>query len=166
MTDLDTLCKALQEREDAEAPVDICAIIKRGRRLRRRRMLTAAAGAACAAAAVFGAVTGITHLTQPAPAPGQAPAQAPGQAPGLGPAGSRSVPASPRPAAGSPNPFGTASPSPSRTFAPFSVSPTTVPSAGPTDPTVSPTAAQPASSPSSSGKSSSPAASAGQTPVP
>ena len=75
MTDLDTLRQALQAPAAAGDPPDIAALIKRGRRLRRRRRLVAAAGGACAAAAVFGAVTGITHLTRPAGGPGWSPAR-------------------------------------------------------------------------------------------
>ncbi len=162
MTDLDTLRRALLAPEDAGDPVDIPAIIKRGRRLRRRRILTAVAGGACAAGAVFGAVTGITHLTRPSPAPGQNPADS-----------TRSGPTLNRP--GSATPSVTPSPSPSRPAAPAIVSPTSVPSPSqtalkPTNvpsssatsyPSSSSTDAQPTGSPASSTQpSSSPTATA------
>ena len=66
--DTDTLRRALRTRAgdghagDEGAPLDVSAIVSRGRGLRRRRRLTIAAGSACVAAAVFGIATGITHL--------------------------------------------------------------------------------------------------------
>lgn len=171
MTDLDTLRRALHAPEEAGAPVDIPAIIKRGRRLRRRRILTAVAGGACAAGAVFGAVTGITHLTRPSPAPGQNPVDS-----------TRSGPTLNRP--GSPAASATPSPSPSRPATPVSVSPTSVPgpsdsafqpttvqsppaSANPTaSPTGQPTASQSTGGNAPSGQPGSPTAAASTTPSP
>jgi hypothetical protein len=115
MTDLDTLRRALQVPEDAGDRVDISAIIKRGKRFRRRRILTAVAGGACAAAAIFGALTGITHLTRSSPAPGLNPADSTRSGPTL------------NPPTRSPSPYATPSPSPSRVATPF-LSPTSVPS--------------------------------------
>jgi hypothetical protein len=167
MTDLDTLRRALQAPEDAADLVDIPAIIKRGRRLRRRRILTAVAGGACAAGAVFGAVTGITHLTRPSPAPGLNPADS-----------TRSGPTTlNRP--GSPTPYVTPSPSPSRPATGASVGPTSVPSPSdsalqPTtvrsppatgDPTASSTG-QPAGSPTAAQPTGSTTAGASGTPSP
>ena len=136
MTDLDTLRRALQAPADAWDPVDISAIIKRGRRLRRRRILTAVAGGACAAAAVFGAVTGITHLTRPSPAPGLNPADS-----------TRSGPTVNRPSARSPSPYATPSPSPSRVATSF-LGPASVPS--PTGPSAAQPSVGPTASPSQS----------------
>jgi hypothetical protein len=175
MTDLDTLRRALHTPEDGGDPIDIPAIIKRGRRLRRRRILTVVAAGAFAVGAVFGAVTGITHLTRPSPAPGLNPADS-----------TRPGPSSP--ARGYPSPYLTPSPSPSRLATPASVSPTSVPSpsdsalqpttiasptatghpsASPTgQPSGSPSAAQPTGSTTDSGQPSSPTATASQTPSP
>jgi len=69
MTDLDTLRQALQVPEEAADPLDIPAIVSRGRRLRTRRRLVALGGGLCAAAVVFGAVTGITRLVAPSTGP-------------------------------------------------------------------------------------------------
>jgi len=157
MTDLDTLRRALQAPEDTGDPVDISSIIMRGRRFRRRRILTAVAGGACAAAAVFGAVTGITHLTRSSPAPGLNPADS-----------TRSGPTLNRPATQSPSPDATPSPSPSRVATSF-LSPTSVPSPSTDNPTASPTS-QVASSPSPSDQpgsyTSSASESASETPTP
>lgn len=157
MTDLDTLRQALQAPGDAGDPVDISAIIKQGRRLRRRRILTGVAGGACAAAAVFGAVTGITHLTRPSPGPGLNPANS-----------TRSGPTLNRPAAGSPTP----TPSPSNTAGTFGLSPTNVPSPSsspevsqPTIAASSPAAGQPSASPTRQ-PAGSPSASVSRTPSP
>jgi hypothetical protein len=75
MTELDTqtLRRALRTQQDPGEPVDIAAIIGRGRSLRRRRRYVAIAGVACAAAAIFGALTAITHLTRPGTAPARYP---------------------------------------------------------------------------------------------
>lgn len=109
MTDLDTLRLALRVPAETADPLDVPGIIERGRRLRRRRRLTAIAGGVCAAAAVFGAVTGAGHLERPAPAP----------VPPAGPA--RSTPAPPprhvtlRPSGTPVAPMATPSPAPSTT---------------------------------------------------
>jgi len=70
MTQLDTdaLRRALRTRAgDAAEPLDVAAIVSRGRGLRRRRRGIAVAGGACAAAAVFGLVSGVSQLViQPA----------------------------------------------------------------------------------------------------
>ena len=85
MTDLDTLRRALRvpgAQGYAAEPIDVDEITTLGRRLRRRRRLMAAGGGVCVAAAVFGVVTGITHLTRPSPAPAQYPVSPAGTAPG------------------------------------------------------------------------------------
>jgi hypothetical protein len=78
MTDLDTLRRALQTRQDlgpdGRATPDLREVMARGRRLRLRRRLTVAGGAVCAAAVVFGVVSGSGQLTRSAPVPGQGPA--------------------------------------------------------------------------------------------
>jgi hypothetical protein len=94
MTDLETLRQALQVQEEPGATLDLPAIIKRGRRLRGRRRLLAVAAGTCAAAAVFGAVTGITHLTRPAIAPAQGPAGSSHSVPGPSPSRAVTVPPS------------------------------------------------------------------------
>jgi hypothetical protein len=122
MTELDThtLRRALRTPEDDADTVDIRAIVRRGRAMRRRRRFAAVAGGACAAAALFGALTAITHLTRPATAPAHDPAISGRTTPGPSP--SRPVPsASPHAAVATPQPkasptaTSSAVPSPSQT---------------------------------------------------
>ena len=85
MTDLDTLRRALRVPGADGYPAEtlnVDEITTLGRRLRRRRRLMAAGGGVCVAAAVFGVVTGITHLTRPSPAPAQYPVSPARTAPG------------------------------------------------------------------------------------
>jgi len=155
MTDLNTLRRALQVPDEAADPLDISAIIGRGRRLRRRRRLVAIAGGVCAAAAVFGAVTGITRLaaTPVAPAGPARSTLAPSHSHGVTRPPSRATTPLPTPSV---SPSGTApNPSASPTFAGSGPSPT-FPAGGPSAtfpgglPTPSPSGSdQPSSTPAS-----------------
>ena len=70
MTGLDTeiLREALRAGTDPGGAVDVALIMDRGRRLRRRRRVTAVAGTLCALALLAGAGTGIADLASSPPA--------------------------------------------------------------------------------------------------
>jgi hypothetical protein len=127
MTDLETLRRALREEESAchgEEPLDVGAVITRGRRLRWRRRAVAVAGGVCAVAAVFGVVTGISQLTGQSPGPAPypvSPAHHPASpAPSVpGPSPSR-APGQPSPSQSSPVPARTGTPAPTPTPVPTS----------------------------------------------
>lgn len=127
MNDLDTalLRRALKAAGDTADPVDVTQIMAKGRRLRRRRRLTAVAGGVCAIAMVTGTGTAIAQLT----------AAPPGRSQPVGPALHR--PANDRqpqhgPQSRTPRP----EPSPASTRpaspGPTAVSPISAPSATPT----------------------------------
>lgn len=122
MNDLDTLRRALKVPQEAGDPLDVPAIIGRGRRLRTRRRLVAVAGGVGAAAAVFGLVTGIIRLTaSPAtPLSPVVPAHST-LAPSHRHAVTRPAPVAATP---SPAPTATSSPSASPTFPAGGASPT------------------------------------------
>lgn len=149
MTGLDTLRLALRVPDETADPLDVPAIIERGRRLRRRRRLTALAGGVCAAAAVFGAVTGIGHLERPAPVPGLP----------AGPA--RSTPTPPprhvteRPSSSPTAPMITPSPSPSA-VEPVTRAPRATPTASSSLPIPSSAGGTPSASPELPGQGPSP----------
>ena len=165
--DTDALRRALRTRggdggpaEDADVPLDVPAIISRGRGLRRRRRSIAVAGGACAAAAVFGLATGISQLVLQ-PAGSHPPAVSPVTARHSTLPGGRGP--TPRPSTGSGGP---ATPTPVPTTSPTGMaSPTAMPSptrsvqSEPTPSTSvsplstatgSPTGAQPTGTPTSS----------------
>ena len=76
MTDLDMLRRALRVSDGdgySTEALNVREITTLGKRLRRRRRLAAVGAGLCVAAAVFGAATGITHLTRPSSAPAQYP---------------------------------------------------------------------------------------------
>jgi hypothetical protein len=70
VTGLDTeiLREALRAGNDPGGAVDVALIMDRGRRLRRRRRVTAVAGTLCALALLAGAGTGIADLASSPPA--------------------------------------------------------------------------------------------------
>jgi hypothetical protein len=97
MTDLDTLRRALQSRDDPTVhdDLDVSSIVARGRRMRFRRRLAATGGAVGIAGAVLAVALGTTQLTGPSLTPGQPPV-APGHilSPATTPAPSPPVPRS------------------------------------------------------------------------
>jgi hypothetical protein len=141
MKDLDTLQEALRETAGparAGDDLDFAAIMKRGRRLRLRRRLAAAGGSLCVAAAVYGVVTGATHLTRPSPAPVRpaGPARIFTTVPSPAGTGTHAPPVLPSPA---PRPMGTdKQPTRTATTAPEATGKPPRPSALPGSPTGSP----------------------------
>ena len=97
MNDLDTFRRALRlPGEDDAETLDVGAILRGGKRLRRRRRLTMAGAALCAAVALF---AGISQLTRTSPAQVQRPAAPARHSPAPAPttAGSRAPSPSPVP---------------------------------------------------------------------
>ncbi len=141
MTDLDILRRALRAQDMHGCPgrdgLDVGEIIVRGRRLRWRRRVAAAGGAMCLAAAVFGAVTGVSHLARSSPAPAQHPAGSTRSILGLSP-----TPAVTRPPARTPTPSPSGPPAPKPTGA-AGRQPIANPSPSPTGPTSGQPAARP-----------------------
>ena len=133
MTDLDMLRRALRVSDGdgySAGALDVEEIRTLGKRLRRRRRLAAVGAGLCVAAAVFGAATGITHLTRPSSAPAQYPVSPGRTAPGP----SRCPPV--------PSPIGISTSTPTAVPSPTGAgagTPTAVPSATP--PVPSPTGA-------------------------